>query len=83
MAENGDGENLSIFRDCLSTSIIEKLAPVSVKQPKTRAGRGRKSERKSESTNGLDQEERNDLDELSDFVEVHCVVTLFVISHAK
>lgn len=61
--------NYEIFRDCLSTVVIEKLAPASSK-PKKRV-KGRKNEIKpvASVSNGGDDGE-TDAADLSDFTEV-------------
>ena len=62
-------DNFDIFRDCLSTTIISRLAPESGKA--ARKVKGRKNEIKPvravapESENGS-----NDVAELADFIEV-------------
>lgn len=58
--------NYESFRDCMSTVVIERLAP---QHPKRRAAKGRKNEIKP--VVNVDEEDSGDL---SDFVEVcHCV----------
>lgn len=69
MISSEEEANYEIFRDCLSTVVIEKLAPASSK-PKKRV-KGRKNEIKpvASVSDGADNEE-TDAADLSDFTEV-------------
>lgn len=66
MAESTEIENLSVFQDCLSTTLIQKLAPDSSQSNKKRS-KGRKNEIKPVVTFTNPE---NDASELADFVEV-------------
>ena len=57
--------NLTIFQDCLSTAVIEKLAPQGGKR--TRATKGRKNEIKPVAETNI--ELQSDVSELSEFIE--------------
>lgn len=69
MIPTEEESNFEIFRDSLSTAVIEKLAPAASK-PKKRV-KGRKNEIKpvSSGTNGAEDGE-TDAAELSEFAEV-------------
>lgn len=71
MIAEGEGENFENFKDCLSTIVIQKLAPAaSGKQKKVK---GRKNEIKpvvKESARLERKEDGEDVAELADFVEV-------------
>ncbi|CAK4001378.1 Hypothetical predicted protein [Lecanosticta acicola] len=68
MVPEHERSNFETFQDCLSTSVIQKLAPSSGKKTKKRSIKGRKNEIKPvvkvDDENGLD-----DATELADFVE--------------
>lgn len=68
IAEN-EAPNFTIFQDCLSTSIIQRLAPDSGKTTKKRPVKGRKNEIKPV-LRPQEEIEKNDAAELSDFIEV-------------
>lgn len=77
MIVEGEAENFEVFRDCLSTTVIEKLVPRTATGPKKRAAKGRKNgSHPAASDAGNDEVQSNDAAELSDFVEV-----LHPISH--
>lgn len=64
-----EGSNFDIFRDCLSTSVIRKLAPQDGK--KKRNVKGRKNEIKPVvRAEQSESDAVNDAAELADFVEV-------------
>jgi len=63
-------ENLLVFQDCLSTSLIERLAPSSARNAKRRVKR-RRNEIKPVS---LPVEPESDAADLSDFIEVIVLV---------
>lgn len=67
-------ENYGVFQDCLSTAIIERLAPTSARagrKPGKRTSKGRKGEvaRPTESKSSEDDGNDNDAAELGDFTE--------------
>lgn len=66
MDEATEIENLSFFQDCLSTTLIQRLAPSSSKGSKKRI-KGRKNEIKPVHTV---IESENDASGLADFIEV-------------
>ena len=68
MIPSDEESNFELFRDCLSTVVIERLAPATTK-PKKRV-KGRKNEIKPviQATNGQNGEA--DAAELSEFTEV-------------
>ena len=70
MTENEEVNNFEIFRDHLSASFIERLAPAAVKAPRRRTGKARRKEIKPVSIVVGEDEQLNDAAELSDFTEV-------------
>lgn len=66
MAEQAEIENLSVFQDCLSTTLIQRLAPSTSKGSKKRI-KGRKNEIKPVTTQTGPEDEAS---ELADFIEV-------------
>ena len=70
MIGEDEGENAEVFRDCLSATLIEKLAPSTIPKPKKRAAKGRKNESISRATLTSVEDVPNDAAELTDFVEV-------------
>jgi len=68
MVSENDTTNLNVFRDCLSTTIIERLSPQSGKRTKKRVSKGRKNEIKP--VVRTEEADINDASELGDFVEV-------------
>ena len=65
MAAQEEIENLSIFQDCLSSELIQRLAPTPGKNK--RKVKGRKNEIKPVR---LETEPENDASDLADFIEV-------------
>lgn len=71
-----DGENFETFRDCLSISTIAKLSSSNTQKARKRTGRKRKSVRKDDSVNSNNEDQDSEsVSELSEFVEVGCVLT--------
>lgn len=60
--------NFEVFKDCLSTSVISRLAPESGK--KKRTIKGRKNEIKPVASEVAARSDDNDAAELADFIEV-------------
>lgn len=71
MIPEEESANFDIFRDCLSTAVIERLAPGNGKGPKKRRVKGRKKEIKPVVRDEV-EDGRSDVAELADFVEVRC-----------
>ncbi|GAB7361374.1 hypothetical protein MBLNU230_g1429t1 [Neophaeotheca triangularis] len=71
MIPDDENNNFDIFRDCLSTAIIEKLAPVNSKpSSRKRGGKGRKNEIKPAApVVSAEEQQENDAAELADFIE--------------
>ena len=69
MIPDSEASNFETFQDCLSTSIIQRLAPDSGKPAKRRTVKGRKTEIKHV-VRLREDVEKNDAAELSDFIEV-------------
>lgn len=69
MIPESETDNFEIFKDCLSTSIIQKLAP-SGKRSKSKRVKGRKNEIKPV----VKDDEGNDAAELGEFIEVYITV---------
>lgn len=70
MIAKEDSANFDIFKDCLSTTIIQRLAPDGGGKGSTRKKvKGRKNEIKPVARIAS-EDERNDAVELGDFVEV-------------
>jgi hypothetical protein len=67
MIASDDVSNFELFRDCLSTVVIERLAPANTK-PKKRVKKGRKNEIKP--VVRAEQNGETDAAELSEFTEV-------------
>ena len=65
MADPEEIENMSVFQDCLSTTLIQRLAPSSSKSK--RRVKGRKNEIKP---GRHEAEPEGDASELADFIEV-------------
>lgn len=72
MAEQTELENLSVFQDCLSTTVIHRLAPNAGGGPKKRV-KGRKKEIKPVTN---DPNPESDASELADFIEVECMLPM-------
>ena len=70
MTDGDDATNYDIFRECLSTTVIERLAPAAVKAPKNRASKGRKNSINTPATSNGDGSSLGDAAELTEFVEV-------------
>lgn len=70
MIPEKESDNFEIFKDCLSTTIIQKLAP-SGKRSKTKRFKGRKNEIKPV----MREDEGNDAAELGEFIEVRLFVS--------
>lgn len=73
MVPENEIANFETFRDCLSTAIIEKLAPVTPKASRKRGGKGRKNEIKPIDRVSAEESQENDAAELADFVEVSSI----------
>ena len=70
MTGEDEAQNSEVFRDCLSATLIEKLAPSIPTKPKKRGAKGRKNESGSGPTLIQVEDAPNDAAELTDFVEV-------------
>ena len=68
MIASDEVSNFELFRDCLSTVVIERLAPATTK-PKKRV-KGRKNEIKPVVRTTKEQDGETDAAELSEFTEV-------------
>lgn len=66
--DSAEIENLSVFQDCLATTLIQRLAPSSSRGSKRRV-KGRKNEIKPVT---VEADPESDASELADFVEVRC-----------
>lgn len=69
MISEEESANFDVFRDCLSTAIIEKLAPAGGKGTKKKRVKGRKREIKPV-VREEEEDGRSDVAELAEFVEV-------------
>ena len=61
-------DNYTVFRDCFSTALLQRVAQSPAKQPKRRTPRRRKNEKAAH--DGEYKPSGNDADDLSDFIEV-------------
>jgi hypothetical protein len=73
MIASDEVSNFELFRDCLSTVVIERLAPATTK-PKKRV-KGRKNEIKPVVRTTKEQDGETDAAELSEFTEVRNITT--------
>jgi hypothetical protein len=85
MIASDEVSNFELFRDCLSTVVIERLAPATTK-PKKRV-KGRKNEIKPVVRTTKEQDGETDAAELSEFTEVrkyHILIghDIYPISHS-
>lgn len=84
MIASEESYNLDIFRDCLSTTIIQKLAPDTGGKAKKKV-KGRKNEIKPV-VRSQEEGEGNDAAELGDFTEVcssHCIFPSMYVLKSK
>lgn len=68
MIPENEVSNFEVFKDCLSTSVISRLAPDSGK--KKRTIKGRKNEIKPVKRDATAENDENDAADLSEFIEV-------------
>lgn len=80
MIAEEESANFETFRDCLSTTTIQKLAPDGGGKAKKKV-KGRKNEIKPVMRND-EEGEGNDAAELGDFVEVRCCSLIVCTIHA-
>jgi hypothetical protein len=66
--EEVESSNYQLFRDCLSTPLIEKSTEAPSKTKKTRTKSGRKTAIKPVI---VETTEQNNADELAEFIDVH------------
>lgn len=71
MIASDEVSNFELFRDCLSTVVIERLAPATTK-PKKRV-KGHKNEIKPVVQTTKEQDGETDAAELSEFTEVRSI----------
>lgn len=76
MIPQEESTNFDIFRDCLSTTIIQKLSPENRNggNKKKKKVKGRKNEIKPVVRSTAEEDEANDAAELGDFVEVRSLI---------
>lgn len=77
MISEDEGSNFQLFRDCLSTPLIEKSTGEAAKK-KRKLRNGRKTAIKPVASS-LTTDERNDAEELADFIDV-CISFMYLNS---
>lgn len=70
MTDAKEGDNFGNFRDCLSTSVIEKLTQSTGKPLRKTKSKGRRNSIKQSTEGDHNDNDENDPAELSDFMEV-------------
>lgn len=83
MNSERDSKNNCIFRDCFSSSILQRLSLDTPRAPKGRSGKNRKNASRSaaeETYTVSENQDESDASELVDFIDVSLFCTIIYAS---